>query len=379
MKKSEFDNEEKKIALWGIGDWGIRIVGSVQPEYSRRVKVVALDTDMQSLVCSPVTHKIAIGENATGGLGSGGDTEKAEKALRENEEKIQEELQSCEFLLIVGGLGGGVGSGVIPQLCDIASRENIITLVLITRPFGFEGKKKKTRFQQAREKIEETSVGLACFSLDRLVGRIGDNTTHDEVFQRCDRILKQAVESVISYLSAPTPPGGDYASLNTLLSQSGETVMGIFESSHPDKLIGAVKGALSDLSLSGSELESARGFLLQIESGEPLPFRQVEQAINSLSGMTGDDAELLYSLNHNKDLEEKIIVRIIAGGIPEREKGKVSTSRPVTLTARGHPGKQTMIDFNKYTRGDFARAEPTVQDGEDLDIPTFVRKGVTLD
>ncbi|MEA1927799.1 MAG: hypothetical protein U9N73_06295, partial [Candidatus Auribacterota bacterium] len=71
MKKSEFDNEEKKIALWGIGDWGIRIVGSVQPEYSRRVKVVALDTDMQSLVCSPLAHKIAIGENTTGGLGSG--------------------------------------------------------------------------------------------------------------------------------------------------------------------------------------------------------------------------------------------------------------------------------------------------------------------
>lgn len=266
-KPGEMEDLRRKIALWGIGDWGIRIVGSIQPEYRRQVNIVALDTDMQSLVCSPVSSKIAIGENTTGGLGTGGDIEKACRAFSESEEKVKAELRDCKVLLLVGGIGGGVGSGVIPLLCKYAGREKIFTMVFISRPFEFEGRKKNLCFQQAREKIEESVAGLACFSLDRLVGRAGDETLHDEVFHHCDRILKESVECVIAYLSSSTPRGGDYASLNNLLSHSGETVMGISEAGGSEDLTEAIKGAITALSLSASELGSARGFLVQIDSG----------------------------------------------------------------------------------------------------------------
>jgi cell division protein FtsZ len=367
-----------KVALWGIGGWGIRIVNSIQPEYCRQVKVVALDTDMQSLVCSTVSSKISIGEDTTCGLGSGGDIEKAEQAFHESEDKIRTELSDCKVLLIVGGIGGGVGSGVIPLLCEYASQENIFTMVFISRPFEFEGNK-KICFQQARKKIEASACGLAWFSLDRLVGRVGDETLHDEVFYHCDSILKESVECVIAYLSSSHPGGGDYASLNNLLSHPGETVMGSCESVGPEDLIGAIKGAISALSLSASELESARGFLVHFESGDGIPFRGIEKALGFISGLMGAESSLLYTITRNQARAGKITVRVIAAGIPEKKMGGGTSNLRVALTNKPPPGKQTTFDFNKFTRGVFAETDPTLNDGEDLDIPTYVRKGISLD
>jgi len=379
MKNSaDMDISPGKIALWGVGGWGIRIVNSIQPEYFPQVKIVALDTDMQSLVCSTVSSKISIGEDTTRGLGSGGDIEKAERAFHESEDKIGTELSDCKVLLIVGGIGGGVGSGVIPLLCEYALRENIFTMVFISRPFEFEGNK-KICFQHAREKIEASGCGLAWFSLDRLVGRVGDDTPHDDVFYHCDSILKESVESVIAYLSSSQPGGGDYASLNNLLSHPGETVMGSCESVDKEDLMGAVKGAVSALSLSASELESARGFLVHFESGKGIPFRGVEKALGFVSGLMGEDSSLLYTITRNQVRAGEVIVRIIATGIPEKKRGEATANIRVALTNKPPPGKQTTFDFNKYTRGVFAETNPTLNDGEDLDIPTYVRKGISLD
>jgi len=334
------------IALWGIGDWGIRIVGSIQTEYCRQVKTVVMDTDMQSLICSSqVSSKIVMGGDTTGGLGTGGDIEKAEQSFRESEEKIKEELRGCKVLLIVGGIGGGVGSGVIPLLCEYAAREDIFTLVFITRPFEFEGRKKNLCFQQSREKIEASVGGLAYFSLDRLVGRVGDETLHDEVFSHCDSILRESVEAVIAYLTSLKPRQGDYASLSNLLSNTGETVMGVCESAGPEELTGAIKGAISALSLSASELGSVRGFLVHIDSGDELSFHGVGKAIGFLSGLIGEDSDLLYTITRNQIPGGKVIVRIIAAGVPEKKTGDTTFDRRVTLTTPAPPPKAVHLRF----------------------------------
>jgi len=147
----------------------------------------------------------------------------------------------------------------------------------------------------------------------------------------------------------------------------------------PEHLVAAVKGALSALSLSPAELGMARGFLVQIEVGRPIPFRRIEQAIGTLSGLLGEDVELLYTVNRNEDMGEKCVVRIMAAGIPEEKKSSAGPSIPVTMTADRPPPKQTLINFKKLSRGAFSDTDPTLLDGEDLDIPTFVRKGIDLE
>lgn len=379
MNNPEHTSGLKKIALWGVGDWGIRIAGTLPLEYQGQVKIVALDSDMQSLICSPITNKVVMGGDITCGLGTGGDLEKATRAFRESEDKIRAELNDTDILLIVGGVGGGVGSAVIPLLCDCAVTENKYTLVFISRPFDFEGKKKHIYFQEVRERILGSKVGLASFSMDRLVGRVDDEVLHDEVFDRCDRILKKSVETVIAYLSAAPPRGGDYASLKRLLTHAGEMVMGTGEVEDPEELTDAIKGAISGLALSASELKSVRGFLVQFESGNPLPFRGIEKAIKVLSGLMAEDSDLLYFISDNQVAGGKSIVRILAAGIPDKKKSGIYTEPKVTLNIKASPSKQTTFDFNKYTRGVFAETDPNLSEGEDLDIPTFVRKGMSLD
>lgn len=155
--------------------------------------------------------------------------------------------------------------------------------------------------------------------------------------------------------------------------------MGISEAGGSEDLTEAIKGAITALSLSASELGSARGFLVQIDSGSELPFRRIEKAIGFLSGLIGGDADLIYTITRNQDPDGKVIVRIIAAGIPEKKGGGTTSDMRVTLTTKASPRKQTTFDFNKFTRGVFAATDPTLSDGEDLDIPTFVRKGISLD
>ncbi len=373
------EKTEEKISLWGVGGWGVRIAGALPEEYRRRLEIVAVDSDIQSLVCSPVDDKMTIGQKSAPGRGGGGDRRKGDQTFRESEAKMKEKLGDSRAVLIVGGLGGGVGSSLIPALCGLARGLGILTLAFVTRPFFFEGKKKNLLFGQARKKIEETGAGLACFSLDRLVGPVEDDTPHDEVFRYCDRILEEAVESVIAYLADLPRSGGDYTSLETILTVPGETVMGSHQATGPDQLVAAVKGAFSALSLSPAELAQARGLFIQIEAAGPVPFRRLEQAIGAVSERLDEEVELLYTISRNPAAGEKIAVRVIATGLPERVGGGSAHEVPVTLTTEVRPATQTEIDFKKLARGAFVDSDPTLLDGEDLDIPTFVRKGVALE
>lgn len=375
MKKQA---ETGKLALWGVGGQGIRVVFSLPEEVRRLVNPVAADADIQSLVCAPPGGKIRIGSEPAGG-GFDDDPEKLERAFRESEEKIREKLSSVRTLLIAGGLGGAVSSTVIPALCRLAGKMKLPALAFVTRPFGFEGKQRDRVFRESRERIIKSGAGLVCFSLDRLVGEVDDDTPHQEVFHRCDRILRDAVECAAAYLSAPPEAGGSRSGLVRLLSVPGEAVLGTEPADGPGDLVRAAKAALSSLALTPAELAGTRGILVQIDSPGPLPFRQVEKAVGAVSGVLGEETELLYTVSLSGRTGGEIIFRILAAGLPGRRARAAPGPLPVAKTAEGTRPRQKEIDFNKFTRGVFADSEPTSREGEDLDIPTFVRQGVRLD
>jgi len=167
--------------------------------------------------------------------------------------------------------------------------------------------------------------------------------------------------------------------LESIFSSPGETVMGIREAAGPNHLITAVKGALSALSLNATELGMIKGVLLQLETGGSISFRRLEQAIGAVSGVLSEDVDLLYTIDKSKEKGEKIMVRIMAAGVPEEGENAAGQAIPVTLTADRPPAKQTEINFKRLARGMFVNTDPTLFEGEDMDIPTFVRKGVSLE
>jgi len=369
----------ERIALWGVGSWGIATVSRISPEIRRRVKAVALDADLQSLVLSPSTQRIHIGKKLTRGRGTGGDPALGGRVFEEGEGAIRKALSGTEVLLVAAGLSGGVGGGVTPPLCRLAQEMGIFTLALVARPFGFEGKRKATCHQAGLAGIVSAGAFPIAFSLDRLVGRLDDNSPCQEGFAHCDRILTAAAECLIAFLTAPaTPGGGDCALLKNIVSIPGEAMLGLHEESDPDKLVGVMKGALSSLFLSAEELSSVRGCLIQIQSGAALTLGRARQALSAVTGMLAEEAMIGFSIHQDPALGERTRVSLLACGIPgEGERARSAFS--VVKSARIHPPRQTEMDFNRSTRGRFSEAEPTMVEGEDLDIPTFIRKGEKIE
>ncbi len=374
MNKPE---ESGRLSLWGVGNQGSRVISCLPEEIRRRVNPVVVDSDIQSLICGPQALKIRIEPPAAGGAPPG-DPERLKKAFRENEEKIRQQLSGIRTLVVIGGLGGLVASTLIPAICRLARQLKIFTLVLATRPFAFEGKKRARVFAEAEAAIEKYGVGLACFSLDRLIGKIADDTPHQEVFHRCDRVLEEAVECVLANLSTPPDQGEARSGLGDVFAGPGQAVIGEEEAPRPEDLVKAAKAALSSLALTPAELAALRGVLIQIAGPDPLPFRPIQKAIDSVSRLLNEDTELLYTVTRRENPEAKTCFRLLAAGVPPAASRGGADAFPVTLNRGGRRPRQEEIDFNKCTRGIFAKSEPTSRDGEDLDIPTFIRQGVQL-
>jgi len=368
----------EKYTVCGVGNWGANIVKAINPGLRRRVKTMVVNSDLQSLICSNAQVKLQIGKKTAAGRGTGGDREAGEKAFRESESDIHKSLSGTEVLILVTGLGGGLGSAVTPALCRLTDKMGIFTLVLATQPFEFEGKKKAALFGKSLEEIRKSDSCLIWFNLDRLLGRLDENTPYGEAFQRCDGLLQSALESLIAYLTAPPPQGGDCALLKNIFSSQGESVLGTHQETGSRKLVSIMKGALSNLFLNVHKLSRVRGCLIQIRSGKASSIGELRQAISAVAEMLNEEVHLAFCIEQDEELGDEVKVNLLIGGVPVENEEETSSPFLVTMKTDYHPPKQTEMDFAKMTRGNFSGTEPTVKKGEDLDIPTFIRRGEKL-
>ncbi len=377
--KTNAENSGDKISLWGIGNWGGKILEMLDPVSAGRVNLVVVNSDMSALVRSPIRNKIPVGKKAAAGMGTGGDPLLGRKVFQEDEKTIREKLSETDILILTGGLGGGLGSGLIPAICRLAAELEIFTLVLASRPFRFEGKKKLNNFQRAADELADTPAGFGCFDLERLKGQLSDDPSIAEVYDHCDRILQEALESVISYLTNSFPPGGDRASLGGIFSSPGETILSRRRSTGSEGLVELTKETVTSLCLSPREFKEAGGVLIQIQSDRNIPFSEINNAVSVVAEYAGNEVDLLSTVGKREESQKSVGISILVSGVPER-KETGHPSFPVTLIKDGSKGKQTIIDFKKMNaRGGLQGTKPTICDGEDLDIPTWIRRGESLE
>lgn len=371
------ENKEKKsprdrITVWGVGGQGVKMIASLDLELRRRVRTVAADTDLQSLIHSTAGHKLHLGKKLTGGMGTGGEWELGEKAFQESKSSARGLISGSRTLIIVTGLGGGVSCGVTPALCQMAEELKVFCVVLATRPFAFEGKKKSGSARQAIARIRKSRAALSTFNLDRLLEKMDQDTPWEKASRRCDDLLREVLEIILAYL---TGPGADEAVLNNMMAEGREAVAGSATEKDAARIIPAMKTALSHLFLRPEELETARGCLIDIQSGPELSIGKIRPAIGMVSERLSEKVSLNFSVRRRPELEGGVKVSLLVCGLGEAAPGE---SFPITMKKEDHPPQQTEMDFEQSTRGRFAQMEPTLMEGEDLDIPTFVRRGEKL-
>ena len=393
-----------RIKVIGVGGAGSNALDHLVLEGSVNVDLVACNTDVQALAGSVATQKIQLGRHVTRGLGAGGDPELGFSAAEEAIDEVRAALESVPLVIVCTGLGGGTGSGAAPLIVKTAREQNSLVLVCATLPFSFEGKRRSQQAQEALKAIQQYADAVMCFENDRMGELILPEIGIHEAFAGADQIVSQSVRAVIDLVNRRglIHLGFDDL-LSALRSHDSRCLFGYGEASGRNRgheaLLQALKNPLMD---QGSMLGQASNILVNIVGGHDLTLVEVQAVMEELAQHIGDQTQLLFGAAVDLQLQGRLGVTLISslgarentGATPPPPTSSLSSyprpalpPAPVATLAvpMGEPSvaaaAKTVSEggsMDNGVRGRFDKSEPTVVDGEDLDIPTFMRKNLKM-
>lgn len=338
-----------KIKVIGIGGGGSNAVSYMMRQGLRGVLAVAANTDLQALMNqSEAEVKIPIGQDLTKGLGAGGDPDIGRLAMEESQEEIREVLKGADMVFLTAGMGGGTGTGGIPVAAQIARSEDILTVAVVTKPFFFEGPKRRKRAEEGLEALKNEVDTLIVIPNDRLLEVVDKSTLLTNAFERADMVLYQAVKGIVDIVTRVGLVNVDFADVRAVMKNSGSAVMGMGVAEGEDRGIEAAKASIFSPLLDGANIKGARWILVSVVAGPDLTLYEIQSATGFIlneAAQDGVEPELILGVAQDENLEGKIQLTVIATGIGE-EKGKLSRM-----------GKSPLGDKT------------------DLGIPAFIRKG----
>lgn len=399
-----------RIKVIGVGGAGSNTLDRLVMDGSISVDLVACNTDVQALAGSVATQKIQLGRRVTRGLGAGGDPELGFSAAEEAVEEIRAVVDGVPLVIVCAGLGGGTGSGAAPMIVKTAREHNSLVLVCATLPFSFEGKRRSQQAQEALRAIQQYADAVMCFENDRMGELILPEAGIHEAFSGADHIVSQSVRAIIDLVGRR---GLIHLGFDDLLSalrnHDSRCLFGYGEASGHDRGREALTLALQNpLMDRGSLLGQASNVLVNIVGGRDLTLAEVQGVMEELAGHIGEQTQLLFGAAVDHKLEGRLGVTLISS-LGSRTQGMSVTASPVaplsvpvpTTRAPNVPppvsvmagasaseavaipvtSARANVETNagdNAVRGRFDKSEPTIIDGEDLDVPTFMRKNLKV-
>jgi cell division protein FtsZ len=349
-----------EIKVIGVGGGGTNAVNRMIAEGLRGVSFLAINTDGQALVHSLATKKVRIGDKLTRGLGAGGDPVVGEKAAEESAEDLYDSLVGTDMVFITAGMGGGTGTGASPVVARVAKEAGALTIGVVTKPFTFEGSKRRTVAEDGLNRLKEQVDTLIIIPNDRLLEVTDKNISLQAAFHTADDVLRQGIQGISELITVPGLINLDFADVKTIMGTGGAALMavghGSGETRAKDAAESAIKSPLLDVTIDG-----ARGVLFNVTGGEDLTLQDVYEAAEVVRRVADPEVNLIFGAVINPEMKGDLQVTVIATGFSGIAKRQTGAGQAVgnVVTA---PGRKT-IDF------------PVRQfDREDLDIPAFLRK-----
>ncbi len=399
-----------RIKVIGVGGAGSNALDRLVLEGSVNVDLVACNTDVQALAGSVAMQKIQLGRHVTRGLGAGGDPELGYSAAEEAADEIRLVVEGVPLVIVCAGLGGGTGSGAAPLIVKTAREQNSLVLVCATLPFSFEGKRRSQQAQEALRAIQQYADAVMCFENDRMGELILPEAGIHEAFSGADHIVSQSVRAIIDLVNRR---GLIHLGFDDLLSalrnHDSRCLFGYGEAvgrgRGKEALTQALKNPLMDR---GSLLNQAANILVNIVGGHDMTLSEVQLVMEELAQHIGEQTQLLFGAAVDQKMEGRLGVTLISslgarvGGQPgiAAPTGAIS-SLPIpgvrgtnaaiplpttTVSPSGEPAAAVANSranaepsaSDNAVRGRFDKSEPTIIDGEDLDVPTFMRKNLKV-
>jgi cell division protein FtsZ len=349
-----------EIRVIGVGGGGTNAVNRMIDEGLRGINFVAINTDGQALLHSRAPQKLRIGDKLTRGLDAGGDPTIGEKAAEESSEDLYDAVVGADMVFITAGMGGGTGTGAAPIVARIAKEAGALAIGVVTKPFTFEGTRRRQISDEGLSKLKEQVDTLIVIPNDRLLEVSDKKVTLQNAFRTADDVLRQGIQGISELITVPGLINLDFADVKTIMGVGGAALMAIGRGSGENRAIAAAETAIKN-SLLDVAIDGAKGVLLNVSGGEDLTLNDVYQAADVVRTVSDPDVNLIFGAVINPDLKDEIQVTVIATGFSAMAKRQVGGGQAIgnVVTA---PARKT-IDF------------PVRQfDREDLDIPSFLRK-----
>ena len=331
------------IRVIGVGGGGSNAVNRMIRAEMMGVEFIALNTDAQALLQADAPHKIRIGDKITRGLGAGGDATIGQRAAEEDSEKIAQALADSDMVFITAGLGGGTGSGAAPVVAQLAKETGALTIGVVTKPFGFEGAKRKLVAEKAAEELKSQVDTLITIPNDRLKDVVQKNTSILDAFRVVDDVLRQGVQGISDIITMPGLINLDFADVRAIMKDAGSALMGIGRASGENRAVEAARQAIASPLLE-VDIAGAQGILFNITGSSTLSLFEVTEAAEEIRQAADPEANIIFGTSFNERLGDEVMITVIATGFDGGKKRQLARADAATgvmdSTASGRPSRE---------------------------------------
>ncbi len=309
----DYADEVASIAVVGVGGAGSNVVNRMIEKGIRGVKLIAINTDAQALLQSNAPERLHIGDKLTKGLSSGGDPKIGEKAAQESSENIKALLKDTDLVFVTAGMGGGTGTGAAPVIAELAKAWGILTVGVVTRPFTFEGTRRRRVAEDGIQRLKECVDTLIVIPNDRLLHVIDKKTSVQQAFALADDMLRQGIQGISELIIIPGLVNLDFADVRAVMVDGGSGLMAIGQGEGENRAEAAAEQAIHSALLDAS-IEGAHGLLFNITGGPGLTLHEVNKAAEIISRVVDPDANIMFGAVIDPNMEDSIRITIIATG-----------------------------------------------------------------
>jgi cell division protein FtsZ len=343
------------IKVVGVGGGGCNAVNRMIQEHIPGVQFVAVNTDAQALARCEAEVKIRIGDKLTRGLGVGGDPGKGLRAAEESRDDLLEAVSGADMVFVTAGMGGGTGTGAAPIVADVAKEAGALTIAVVTRPFKFEGARRRSQADEGLQRLKDKVDTLIIIPNDRLLAICDPKITIDEAFRTADEVLRQGIEGISELITRPGEINLDFNDVRKIMSDAGTALMAIGRGVGENRAVEAARAAISspllDISVNG-----ATRVLFNVTGARTLGLHELNLAAEVIAEVVDPDAEIIFGTTLDPNMGDEVKVTLIAAGFP------TASTRIAEVRAPQSDDKPRPL------------APDNVGDLADTDLPTFLRR-----
>jgi cell division protein FtsZ len=355
-----------QIKVLGVGGGGSNAVNRMIDEGLRGVEFIAVNTDAQALMLSEAPNRVRIGAKLTKGLGSGGDSAIGAKAAEESSDDLYEIISGSDMVFITAGMGGGTGTGAGPVIARIARETGALTIGVVTKPFSFEGNRRRTVAEEGIEKLKEHVDTLIAIPNDRLLEIVDRRASIQQAFGVADDVLRQGIQGISELITVPGLINLDFADVRSIMAAGGAALMAIGRGEGEKKATTAAEQAIAS-SLLDVTIDGARGILFNITGGPDMTLFEVNEAAEIIRKTAHPEVNIIFGAVIDESMSDRVRLTVIATGFDTAVQHRPSVLHGLTAAT----SKPKLAAPKAISTQDFqAHGQPS----ENLDIPAFLRR-----